>query len=113
VKYLLLLMDDDECRKRGPEERQAYMEQVGRWWGEHAQAGHIIGGEQLQGPETATTVRHTSNGPIVTDGPFIEAKETIAGYGVVEMANLDEALELAKSFPWGGTLEVRPVLERS
>jgi hypothetical protein len=47
---------------------------------------------------------------MVTDGPFIEAKEVIGGFAVVDVANLDEALELAKSWP-GGDVEVRPIVE--
>jgi hypothetical protein len=47
---------------------------------------------------------------MVTDGPFIEAKEVIGGFAVVDVADLDEALEMAKAWP-GGDVEVRPVVE--
>jgi hypothetical protein len=113
VKFLLLLMEDDETRRRGAAEQDARMARTRRWWDEHVKAGRILSGSQLQGPETATTIRHTGSGPISTDGPFIEAKETIGGYGLVEVADLDEALEMARNWPMGGTVEVRPVLVRS
>jgi hypothetical protein len=113
MKFLLLLLDDDETSRRRPAEQDARMAQTRRWWDEHVKAGRILSGSQLQGPETATTVRHTGSGPIITDGPFIEAKETIGGYGLIEVADLDEALEMARTWPMGGTVEVRPVLARS
>ena len=47
----------------------------------------------------------------IVDGPFIEAKEQIGGYGLIDVENLDAALELAKSWPWGGVVEIRPVVE--
>lgn len=111
MKYLLLFTDTEETARRTPDELNGYMARIESWWTEHATAGRLIGGEQLQGPDTATTVRHNGATTTVTDGPFIEAKETISGYGVADVANLDEALELAKTWPWGGTVEVRPVME--
>jgi hypothetical protein len=48
----------------------------------------------------------------VTDGPFSESKETVGGYGILSVANLDEAIAIAKSWPGGGTVEIRPVVDR-
>jgi hypothetical protein len=45
------------------------------------------------------------------DGPFVESKEHIAGYGLIDVPDLDAALDLAKSWPWGGVVEIRPVLD--
>jgi hypothetical protein len=68
---------------------------------------------QLQGPNTATTVRFDKKGtPIVKDGPFMEGKEIVGGYCEIEVANLDEALEMAKSWPGRGAVEIRPLMER-
>jgi hypothetical protein len=92
-----------------PEEaRQAYA-RVGAWWQEHQ--SKIVGGEQLQPANTATTVRHSRNGadPVVTDGPFIEAKEQIGGFAIIDVPDLDEALRMAKTWP-AGSVEVRPVV---
>src|SRR5437588_7628698 len=72
----------------------------------------IVHTDQLQPPSTATTVRHDNGSTIVTDGPFIEAKETIAGYAVVEVDDLDGALELARTWPASEAVEVRPVVPR-
>jgi hypothetical protein len=111
MKYVLLFVDNEETLGRSEAERNALSEKIGAWWGEHAQAGEILSGEQLQGAETATTVRHDHGTVTIVDGPFIEAKEQVGGYGVIDVKDLDAALELAKSWPWGGVVEVRPIYE--
>jgi hypothetical protein len=83
--------------------------QVGRWFAEHR--ARIGGANQLQGPETATSVRFgRGESPTVTDGPFLEGKEQIGGYAEVEVADLDEALGMARTWPGRGTVEIRPVV---
>ncbi|MGC2484738.1 MAG: YciI family protein [Acidimicrobiales bacterium] len=71
----------------------------------------IRGGNALQPTRTATSLREVSPGEfVVTDGAFAETKEALAGYYVVEAANLDEAIALAKQVPSpNGGLEVRPI----
>ncbi len=79
------------------------------------QAPGIVGGHQLQGPETATTVRVQDGSTLTTDGPFAETKEVIGGYYLLEADDLDAAIELAARIPaarMGGAIEVRPVVER-
>lgn len=77
-----------------------------------AAAGVLRGGSGLQPSTTATTVR--GGGEVVlTDGPFVETKEQLAGYYVVDCADLDEAIAWAKKVPavvWGAAIEVRPVV---
>jgi hypothetical protein len=111
MKYVLLFAGtmSEEERARHPGLAEQY-ERTSAWFGEQIKAGKVLGGEELKGPETATTVRFKGGKPMVTDGPFIEAKEVIGGFAVVDVANLDEALELAKSWP-GGDVEVRPIVE--
>jgi hypothetical protein len=76
-----------------PDELRARREQVGAWFGEHR--SKIGGSNQLQGPETATSVRFGPDGPpVVTDGPYLEGKESIGGYAEIEVADLDEALRI-------------------
>jgi hypothetical protein len=79
------------------------------------QSPAVIGGEQLQPLETATTVRVENGQALLTDGPFIEAKEHLGGYYVVDADDLDVALEIAARIPaarMGGAVEVRPLVER-
>ena len=71
-------------------------------------------GQQLQPPETATTVRVEDGRTLTTDGPFVETKEALGGYLIFEADDLDVAIELAASIPaasMGGAIEVRPVIE--
>ena len=111
MKYLLMFVSTEETGQRSEAEVNEISAKIGAWWAEHAQAGRILSGEQLAGPETATTVRHDHGRVSIVDGPFVEAKEYIAGYGLIDVDNLDAALDLAKSWPWGGVVEVRPVIE--
>jgi hypothetical protein len=75
----------------------------------------VLGGDQLQPVETATTVRVQNGEALFTDGPFVDAKEHLGGYYLVEAENLDGALEIAARIPaahMGGAIEVRPLVER-
>jgi hypothetical protein len=79
------------------------------------QAPGVVGGAQLQPPETATTVRVRDGRTLTTDGPFAETKEAFGGYYLFEADDLDAAIELASRIPaarLGGAIEVRPLVER-
>lgn len=82
-----------------------------QWFEKYSKAGKVVGGHELQGPSTATTVSRRNGRVTVTDGPFIESKEVIGGYAEIEVADLDEALAMAKE--WPGTVEIRPVVDHS
>jgi hypothetical protein len=70
----------------------------------------MLGGNALQSTQTATSIR----GDVVTDGPFAETKEALGGYYLIEAADLDQALAVAKLCPAGfGGVEVRPVMDTS
>jgi hypothetical protein len=115
MKYVLLFCGTDEdaaaFEALTPEELRVRYGQVGAWFAEHR--SKIGGSNQLQGPETATSVRFGLEGsPVVTDGPFLEGKEAIGGYAEIDVADLDEALRMAKTWPGRGTVEIRPVVTR-
>ncbi|HEY0344197.1 MAG TPA: YciI family protein, partial [Solirubrobacteraceae bacterium] len=72
----------------------------------------VTAGQQLQPPETATTVQVQDGQRLITDGPFVEIKEAIGGYLLFEADDLDAAIELASQIPaarMGGAIEVRPI----
>jgi hypothetical protein len=72
----------------------------------------VTPGNRLQPPETATTVRVQDGKTLTTDGPYVETKEALDGYCIVEAADLDAAIELAAKFPnasMGGAIEIRPL----
>ena len=71
----------------------------------------LAGGNALQPTTTATSIRPDGAGFTVTDGPFVETKEALGGYYLVDAADLDEAIAMAKEIPMpGGGVEVRPVV---
>ncbi len=69
--------------------------------------------EALQGPDTARTVRVRKGQPMMTDGPFVETKEQLAGFIIIEAEDMEEAMAIATEIPIAkiGAVEVRPVLE--
>ena len=80
-----------------------------------SQSPAVIGGDQLQPVETATTVRVQNGQTLLSDGPFVEAKEHLGGYLLVDADDIDAALEIAARIPaarMGGVVEVRPLVER-
>lgn len=114
MKYVFLFCgttEDQQAWDTMPEDERAHAyARVGQWFETNRDV--FRGGNQLQSPSTATTVRRGENGtPTVTDGPFIEGNEVIGGYAEIEVANLDEALALAKTWP-AGPVEIRPVVDR-
>jgi hypothetical protein len=75
--------------------------------------GHYLYSGALQSVATATTLRNQSGKMVITDGPFVETKEHIGGFIVIEARDLDEAIQLASKIPPGrlGAIEVRPIQE--
>lgn len=76
-----------------------------------ARSGHLIAGEPLHAVDTATTVRVRHGETLVTDGPFAETKELLAGFYLVDARDLNEAVAIAAKIPPArhGSIEVRPV----
>lgn len=96
---------------------------AGEYWGAYnlysaslGQAGVIAGGNVLQGPGVATTVRLEGQTPVIQDGPFAVTKEQLGGLFILDVPTLDDALEWAQKCPsvtrGRGSVEVRPLLER-
>ncbi len=113
MKYMVLIADSEDERAATPEaDRMAAYGQIRSWWNEHVASGQILDGYQLQPTETATTVRRDPAGNVtVTDGPFVEAKESVGGYAIIDVADLDEAISLISGWPAEAALEIRPVIE--
>jgi hypothetical protein len=113
MKYVLLFCGTEEDAAAfaalSPDELRARYAEVGAWFAKHR--SKIGSTHQLQGPETATSVRFGLDGPpVVTDGPFLEGKEAVGGYAEIDVADLDEALRMARTWPGRGTVEIRPVV---
>lgn len=73
--------------------------------------GCLIESQQLEAPQRARTVRARDGRTAITDGPFAETKEVLAGFNLIEAESEEDALRIAQSFPWirFGSIEVRPV----
>ena len=114
MKYMFLIAGpEQDGSAMDPEARAATYRQIIDWWDEHEAAGEILEGHELQPSETATTVRRSPEGALtVTDGPFVEGKEMVGGYGIIEVPDLDAAIRLVGSWPAPATLEIRPLVVR-
>jgi hypothetical protein len=114
MKYMVLIAGSEEDRAAVPEaDRINAYGQIRTWWNEQLAAGRILDGYELQPTETATTVRRDTAGNLtITDGPFVEAKEAVGGYAIIDVADLDEAISFVSGWPAEATLEIRPVTER-
>ncbi|MFV0407646.1 MAG: YciI family protein [Propioniciclava sp.] len=113
MKYMLLLASGSEGPQPGSPEEAAEM---GEWFAYDEllkEAGVFVEGEALMPVDTATTVRVRDGKTLVTDGPFAEAKEVIGGYYVLEVPDLDAAIEYAAKAPNAGygSNELRPVVD--
>ena len=111
AQYVVLIYEDEQGWISGD---PAVIEQGMKDHNQFAQnaAEKLRGGQALQPTSTATTIRKDGSGAFaVTDGPFAETKEALGGYYLIEAADLDEAIALAKQVPapFGG-VEVRPVM---
>jgi hypothetical protein len=114
VKYMLMFVataeDQEGYLTMSDADRNALYGKAGAWAQKYA--SKTVGGEQLNGPATAKTVRFKrGEQPTVTDGPFIEGKEIIGRFTIIDVQDLDEALAMAKEWPASSVIEVRPIME--
>jgi hypothetical protein len=109
MKYLLFICGD-ETLTLNPEEQRSMDESAGQWVTDLEKRGARLAGNRLADTTDATTVRVRNGEVLVTDGPFAETREQIGGFDIIECADLDEALEIARRHPVAalGTIEIRP-----
>ena len=111
MKYLCLVYSDEQALHSLPEsprdeECQAYADAL-------VESGHLLAGQALEPVHTATTVRVRKGKISLTDGPFAETKEQLAGFYMIDARDLNEAIQVASRIPPArvGSIEVRPVRE--
>ncbi len=111
MKYVLMFVDTGQygpdVAAMGEAERERAYARVQQWFVDNRDK--ITHNAYLMPASTATTVRLEDGEPLVTDGPFVEGKEVISGYAEIDVADLDEALRLAKSWPACPVVEIRPI----
>jgi hypothetical protein len=114
MRYLLLIASDENAMAEPSADEDAVtLSDYQDWMKTMADKGILQGGERLRPTSDATTVRVRSGETLATDGPFIETKEQLAGYFLVDCKDLDEAIDVAAKLPGAryGSIEVRPIWE--
>ena len=111
MKYMLLIYTNPANWAALSEDARAGLNRdYGTFTQDIIASGEFVSGDPLAGIEAASTVRVRGGASDVTDGPFVETKEALGGYYLIEAADLDEALAIAKDVPADhGGVEVRPI----
>ena len=114
MKYVIMFTSTPELDAAVPQERmQEVYGQIFAWYQEH-DAAITDSGAELMPADTATSIKAQSDGPVVVDGPFSEAKEVIGGFSVIDVPDLDAAIAMAKTWPMlqleGTSVEIRPMI---
>jgi hypothetical protein len=114
MRYMLLIYTQEDALARSQEEQQEVMNGHVAVMQEARARGVLESAEPLANTSTATTVRRQNGNPIITDGPFAETKEQLAGYYILDCKDLDEAVGWAAKIPTAcgglqGCVEIRPL----
>jgi hypothetical protein len=114
MRYMMLIYTKETAGEMNPEDLRQL--KAGHWklMEEAGAKGVLLGAEPLAGTASATTVRMQDGKPLITDGPFAETKEQLAGYYILDCRDLDEAIEWAAKIPTAckggeGCVEIRPM----
>ena len=115
MKYMLLLYNDRTPRSADPAAGRALMAEYRAFTQSIRDSREMIAGDALTDEETATSVRVRGGRTSVVDGPFAETKEHLGGYYLIDVTDLDRAIELAARIPAAraGVVEIRPLWEFS
>jgi hypothetical protein len=113
MRYLLLIYGEEPTGAPDPAEAEKVMNEYWAYTDAISQAGVSQGGEALQDSRTATTVRVKDGERVVTDGPFAETREVLGGFYLIDVPDLDAAIDWAAKCPGAkyGSVEVRPIME--
>lgn len=113
MQYLLLIYGDEKIfADYSDEARAGMLEEYGAFTKSIVESGHFKAADALKPVATATTVRVRDGKTLTTDGPFAETREQLAGFYLVEAADLDEATAIAARIPGAkiGSVEIRPIM---
>jgi hypothetical protein len=113
MKYLCLISAENVLEQMTDADATRHLEAYRTFIKDIRRSGHYLGCNRLQPPATATTVRVRNGRISTTDGPWVETKEQLGGYFLIEARDLNEAIQVASRIPgaWIGCVEVRPVAE--
>src|SRR5918994_7982041 len=116
MKYLCLIYENERhWESMAPADSEAIMNEYFGFTEDIRKNGKLVAGEALQPTQTATTVRVRNGKVSTTDGPFVETKEQLGGFYLIEAKDLNDAIQVAAKIPSArtGAIEVRPVVDFS
>jgi hypothetical protein len=114
VRYLCLIYGDEQrLGALSPSESDALLEESLAYHEQLRRTGQFVAAEALHPAESGTTIRLRNGKILLTDGPFVETKEQVGGFFLIEARDLNEAIQVASRIPCArlGSIEVRPVME--
>ena len=113
MKFLCLVCAEKVMEQMPEADAEKHFEDYRAFIEDIRRSGHFVGCNRLLPPSSATTIRVRKGKISTTDGPWVETKEQLGGYFLIEASDLDEAVQVAARIPgaWIGCVEVRPVAE--
>ncbi len=113
MKYLCLICAETVMEYMSEADAARHYEEYAEFIDDIRRSGHFVGANRLKPADTATTLRVRDGRVTVTDGPFVETKEQLGGYFIIEAGDLDEAVAVASRIPGAriGCVEVRPIAD--
>lgn len=113
MKYLCLICAETVMEYMSEADAARHYEEYAEFIDDIRRSGHFVGANRLKPADTATTLRVRNGRVTVTDGPFVETKEQLGGYFIIEAGDLDEAVAVASRIPGAriGCVEVRPIAD--
>ncbi len=113
MKYLCLICAETVMEQMTEADSEKHYRDYAEFTEDIRRSGHFVGCNRLLPPAAATTIRVRKGRISTTDGPWVETKEQLGGYYVIEAGDLDEAIRVAAKIPgaWIGCVEVRPIAE--
>lgn len=113
MKYLCLICAETVMEQMPEADAEKHFEEYSEFTEDIRKSGHFVDCNRLVPPQAATTIRVRKGKVSTTDGPYVETKEQLGGYYVIEARDLNEAIQVASRIPgaWIGCVEVRPIAE--
>ena len=113
MKFLCLICAEKMMEQMSDADAKAHFDEYARFTADVRDSGHFVDCNRLQPPAAATTVRVRNGKVSTTDGPYVETKEQLGGYFLIEAKDMQEATGIAARIPgaWHGCVEVRPVAD--
>lgn len=113
MRYLCLICAERVMEQLTPEEAERHFEEYREFNRNMRASGHLVSANRLMPPEAATTIRVRKGKVAATDGPWVETKEQLGGYYVIDARDLNEAIQIAAKIPgaWIGAVEIRPIAD--